>query len=101
LSTGLSSVNKILLNFNFCIFKPPQPNFDYFLSVLAFSFNCYILFYFCIFILFLFFLRERKKCEFGNNSKMGYDSCPPLYNAYEAKILRSKFCKEEKKKKRE
>jgi hypothetical protein len=32
---------------------------------------------------------------------MGYDSCPPLYNAYEAKILRSKFCKEEKKKKRE
>jgi hypothetical protein len=66
---------------------------------LAFSFNCYILFYFCIFILFLFFLRERKKCEFGNNSKMGYDSCPPLYNAYEAKILRSKFCKEEKKKK--
>jgi hypothetical protein len=25
---------------------------------------------------------------------MGYDSCPPLYNAYEAKILRSKFCKD-------
>jgi hypothetical protein len=31
---------------------------------------------------------------------MGYDSCPPLYNAYGAKILRSKFYKEEKKKKR-
>ena len=31
---------------------------------------------------------------------MGYDSCPPLYNAYKAKILRSKFCKEEKRKKR-
>jgi hypothetical protein len=30
---------------------------------------------------------------------MGYDSCPPLYNAYGAKILRSKFYKEEKKKK--
>jgi hypothetical protein len=29
---------------------------------------------------------------------MGYDSCPPLYNAYGAKILRSKFYKEEKKK---
>jgi len=28
---------------------------------------------------------------------MGYDSCPPLYNAYEAKILCSKFCKEKKK----
>jgi hypothetical protein len=31
---------------------------------------------------------------------MGYDSCPPLYNTYEAKILRSKFCKEEKKEKK-
>jgi hypothetical protein len=42
--------------------------------------------------LFLFFFFERN--EFGNNPKMGYDSCPPLYNAYEAKILRSKFCKD-------
>jgi len=32
----------------------------------------------------------------GNNQKMGYDSCPPLYNAYGAKILRSKFCKKKK-----
>jgi hypothetical protein len=31
---------------------------------------------------------------------MGYDSCPPLYNAYGAKILHSKFCKEEKKEKK-
>jgi hypothetical protein len=31
---------------------------------------------------------------------MGYDRCPPLYNAYGAKILHSKFCKEEKKKKK-
>jgi predicted PurR-regulated permease PerM len=36
---------------------------------------------FCyIFYFFVFFWRE-KKCELGNNPKMGYDSCPPLYNA--------------------
>jgi hypothetical protein len=29
-----------------------------------------------------------------NNPKIGYDSCPPLYNAYGAKILCSKYCKD-------
>jgi hypothetical protein len=29
-----------------------------------------------------------------SNLKMGYNSCSPLYNAYGAKTLRSKFCKD-------
>jgi hypothetical protein len=40
-STGLSSVNKILPNFNLCIFKPPQPIFDHFLSALTSSSHYY------------------------------------------------------------
>jgi hypothetical protein len=37
-----------------------------------------LLFYFLIFIL--------KKSEFlGNNPELSYDSCPPLYNAYDRK----------------
>jgi hypothetical protein len=61
LSTGLSSVNKILSNFNFYIFKPPQPIFSLFLGVLASFFHCYYLFYFLgffehIFLIFWYFL---------------------------------------------
>jgi hypothetical protein len=46
---------------------------------------------------FFFFVNKRKK--FGSDPKMGYDSCPPLYNAYEAKTLRSKLVKKTKGKK--
>jgi hypothetical protein len=45
----------------------------------------------------VFFFNKRKK--FGSDPKMGYDSCPPLYNAYEAKTLRSKLVKKTKGKK--
>jgi hypothetical protein len=38
-----------------------------------------------------FFLRKGN--EFGNNPKIGYDSCLPLYNAYGARTLHSKCCK--------
>ena len=51
MSTGLSSVNKILSNFNFCIFEPPQPIFDYLLGTLASFFH---LFYFLIIYFFIF-----------------------------------------------
>jgi len=50
---------------------------------------------------FFFFFKE-KKCnseeekKFGSDPKMGYDSCPPLYNAYGAKTLRSKLVKKTK-----
>jgi hypothetical protein len=50
----------------------------------------------CLF--FIFF--ERKGNGFGSDPKMGYDSCPPPYNVYEAKllnVLRSKLYKENKK----
>ena len=40
----------------------------------------------------LFFFFERN--EFENNPKISYDSYPSLYNTNEAKILRSKFCKD-------
>jgi hypothetical protein len=35
----------------------------------------------------------RKGNEFGNNPKIGYDSCLPLYNAYGARTLHSKCCR--------
>jgi len=41
-----------------------------------------------------FFLKKRKKI--GSDPKMGHDSCPPLYNAYGAKTLRSKLVKKTK-----
>jgi hypothetical protein len=68
------------------------------MGVLASSSHCYIfcnifLFSCILFYFILFYLRE-KKCELVNNPKMGYDSCPPLYNAYGAKILCSKYCKD-------
>ena len=44
-----------------------------------------------------FFLR--KENVIWKNLKMGYDSCPPLYNAYGAKTLRSKLVKKTKGKK--
>jgi hypothetical protein len=31
--------------------------------------------------------------EFGNNPKIDYDSCLPLYNAYGARTLHSKCCR--------
>jgi len=40
---------------------------------------------------FFFFLEKEKR--FGGDPKMGYDSCPPLYNAYGAKTLHSKLVK--------
>jgi hypothetical protein len=46
-----------------------------------------------IFILFLFYyfyflsLFWKKKVNLGNNPEIGYDSCPPLYNAYDKKNL--------------
>jgi hypothetical protein len=47
---------------------------------------------------FHFFLKKRKT-KFGSDPKLGYDSCPPLYNAYGAKTLRSKLVKKTKGKK--
>jgi hypothetical protein len=44
-----------------------------------------------------FFWRKEKK--FRSDPKIGYDSCPPLYNAYGAKTLRSKLVKKTKGKK--
>jgi hypothetical protein len=55
--------------------------------------------------LFWFFFFKEKKCnleeekKFGCDPKIGYDSCPPLYNAYGAKTLRSKLVKKTKGKK--
>jgi len=46
----------------------------------------------------VFFLKKRKT-KFGSDPKLGYDSCPPLYNAYRAKTLRSKLVKKTKGKK--
>jgi hypothetical protein len=46
---------------------------------------------------FCFFWRKEKK--FRSDPKMGYDSCPPLYNACGAKTLRSKLVKKTKGKK--
>ena len=42
-----------------------------------------------------FFFKKRKK-KIGSDPKMGYDSCPPLYNAYGAKPLHSKLVKKTK-----
>jgi len=47
---------------------------------------------------FHFFLKKRKT-KFGSDPKLGYNSCPPLYNAYGAKTLRSKLVKKTKGKK--
>jgi hypothetical protein len=41
---------------------------------------------------FFFFFLEKEK-RFGGDPKMGYDSCPPLYNAYGVKTLHSKLVK--------
>jgi hypothetical protein len=46
--------------------------------------------------LFVFVFFEEKENEFGSDPKMSYDSCPPLYNAYEAKTLHSKLVKKTK-----
>jgi hypothetical protein len=41
------------------------------MGALASSFHCYI--FFILFLIFLYFFEEIKKCELGNNPKMGYD----------------------------
>jgi hypothetical protein len=43
----------------------------------------------------LFFFEENEN-KFGSDPKMGYDSCPPLYNAYGAKTLHSRLVKKTK-----
>jgi len=55
LSTGLLSVNNILLNFNLCIFEPPQPIFDHFPSASVSSSHWHYFFVF-FWIYFLFFV---------------------------------------------
>jgi len=52
----------------------------------------------CSLFVYLFFFKEKEN-EFGSDPKMGYDSCPTLYNAYGAKTLRSKLVKKTKGKK--
>jgi len=47
----------------------------------------------------VFFFFKKRKTKFGSDPKLGYDSCPPLYNAYGAKTLRSKLVKKTKGKK--
>jgi hypothetical protein len=39
---------------------------------------------------------EENENKFGSDPKMGYDSCPPLYNAYGAKTLHSRLVKKTK-----
>jgi hypothetical protein len=41
---------------------------------------------FILLFLFFIFILE-KKVNLGNNPEIGYDSCPPLYNAYDKKNL--------------
>ena len=48
---------------------------------------------------FFFFFFEEKEKKFRSDPKMGYDSCPPLYNAYGARTLRNKLVKKTKAKK--
>jgi hypothetical protein len=57
----------MLSNFNFCIFKPPQPIFDHFLSILASFFKCYIflLIFFYFFYFFIFFLCGDPKMSYN------------------------------------
>jgi hypothetical protein len=43
-----------------------------------------------------FFFLKKRKTKFGSDPKLGYDSCPPLYNAYGAKTLHSKLVKKTK-----
>jgi len=47
----------------------------------------------------VFFFFKKRKTKFGSDPKLSYDSCPPLYNAYGAKTLRSKLVKKTKGKK--
>jgi len=61
LSTGLSSVNNILSNFNLFIFEPPQPIFGHFPSAPTSSSHWYYFFvffwiYIFIFCIFFFFV---------------------------------------------
>ena len=78
-----------------CLSLSVSPPFSFFLLLL------------CVVVLFfLFFLKKEKKCnleeeekKIRSTPKMGYDSCPPLYNAYGAKTLRSKLVKKTKGKK--
>jgi hypothetical protein len=44
-----------------------------------------VVFFFC-------FVFEENENKFRSDPKMGYDSCPPLYNAYEAKKNSSMLC---------
>ena len=50
--------------------------------------------YFNFFFFFSFFFEGwENKLNLGNNQKMGYDSCSPLYNAYRAKTFIVSFVK--------